>query len=205
MVHGGRRGSAAPSSHIGSIRKRLGQPFPDLPMCLSCVWYLTDVDARSGGTWVVPGSFRDTRNPFGPEDGIVRSAPIPGELQISAAAGSIFMQDTRTWHSSPMWNPSGADRVAMVVRYVPWWITTSFSSGMGSMTKVEYEALPASLQPLVRHCVAGIADEIQPEKQQQTVPYGENAALELERGDDANEKQFADRPVVIPSMYKPRL
>ncbi len=153
----------------------------------------------------MPGSFRDTRNPFGPEDGIVRSAPIPGELQVSAAAGSVFMQDTRTWHSSPMWNPSGADRVAIVVRYVPWWITTSFSSGMGSMTEAEYKALPESLQPLVRHCVDGIVDEIQPEKQQQTLSYGENAALELERGDDANEELFAQKPVVIQSMCKPQL
>ena len=44
----------------------------------------------------------------GPRDGITRSAPIPGELQIVAPAGSVFMQDTRCWHSSPMTNLTGA-------------------------------------------------------------------------------------------------
>ena len=51
MVHGGRRGKDVPAqNHSGSIRKRIGEAFPDLPMCLSCVWYLTPVDAASGGT-----------------------------------------------------------------------------------------------------------------------------------------------------------
>jgi hypothetical protein len=60
-----------------------------------------------------PGSHRDPRNPFGPADGITRSAPIPEELQVVAPAGSVFLQDTRCWHSSPLSNRSGADRVAM--------------------------------------------------------------------------------------------
>jgi hypothetical protein len=38
----------------------------------------------------------DTRNPRGPSDGITVSAPIPGEVQCSAPAGSVFIQDTRT-------------------------------------------------------------------------------------------------------------
>lgn len=66
MVHGGSRAGAPPESHMGSIRKRDGQPFPDVTMCLSCVWYLTEVSAAGGaGTWVVPGSHRSDRNPFG--------------------------------------------------------------------------------------------------------------------------------------------
>ena len=36
-------------SHAGAIR----QPFPDVCMCLSMVWYLTDTDSESGGTWIV--------------------------------------------------------------------------------------------------------------------------------------------------------
>ena len=104
MIHGGSNGEAAAEKHMGSIRKREGQAFPDICCCLSSVWYLTAVDSSSGGTYIVPGSHRDTRNPFGPHDGITRSAPIPGELQISAPAGSLFMQDTRCWHSSPMYH-----------------------------------------------------------------------------------------------------
>lgn len=75
----------------GAIR----QPFPDIPMCLSMVWYMTDVDENSGGTYCVPGSHRDTRNPRGPTDGITVTAPIPGDMQITAPAGSVYIQDSR--------------------------------------------------------------------------------------------------------------
>ena len=35
---------------------------------------------------------------------------------VCVSAGSLFMQDSRCWHSSPMHNTSGRDRVAMVCR-----------------------------------------------------------------------------------------
>ena len=84
---------ADPSSHAGAIP----QPFPDVTMALSMVWYLSDVDADSAGTWVVPYSHLDARNPRGPADNVNVQAPIAGELQVSAPAGSVFIQDTRTW------------------------------------------------------------------------------------------------------------
>ena len=57
---------------MGSIRKREGQPFPDVAMCLSCIWYLTDVSAAGGaGTRIVPGSHRSDRNPFGAKQPII--------------------------------------------------------------------------------------------------------------------------------------
>ena len=59
------------------------------------VWYMIDAGSESGGTWCVPGAHRDTRNPRGPRDGITVSAPIPGELQVEAPAGSVFIQDSR--------------------------------------------------------------------------------------------------------------
>ena len=34
----------------------VAQPFPDVCMALSTVWYLTDVGPENGSTWVVPGS-----------------------------------------------------------------------------------------------------------------------------------------------------
>ena len=80
------------------------------------VWYMIDAGPASGGTWCVPGAHRDTRNPRGPRDGITVSAPIPGELQVEAPAGSVFIQDSRmcaptirhpTVHRSPA---AGADK-----------------------------------------------------------------------------------------------
>ena len=60
---------------------------------LTMFWYLTDGNERTGATWIVPGSHRDHRNPRGPHDGMTVSAPIPGELQVVAPKGSVFMQD----------------------------------------------------------------------------------------------------------------
>jgi hypothetical protein len=40
----------------------------------------------------VPGAHRATNNPRGPADGITVSAPIPGEMQCRAPAGSVYIQ-----------------------------------------------------------------------------------------------------------------
>ena len=50
--------------NAGCIR----QPFPDVCMALTMIWYLTDGNERTGGTWIVPGSHRDHRNPRGLHD-----------------------------------------------------------------------------------------------------------------------------------------
>jgi hypothetical protein len=47
---------------------------------------------------------------------MVVSTPIPGEMQLVAPRGSVFMQDTRAWHCSAMHVPEG-ERMAMVNRY----------------------------------------------------------------------------------------
>ena len=113
-------------------------------MALSTVWYLgpEDVTPYNGGTCepspapcrlpavprcasvpidrrllagVVPCSHKDVRNPRGPDDGIDERAPIPGEFQVSAPAGSVFMQDTRLWHAGAA-NQSQHERTAIVCR-----------------------------------------------------------------------------------------
>ena len=54
-----------------------------------------------------------------------------------------------------MHNSSGADRVAMVCRYAPWWLSTQEFSGnqVGYLSVSDWEALPERLQPLLRHLV----------------------------------------------------
>jgi len=66
-------GGNDPNANAGCIRR----PFPDIPMCLVMIFYLTDTDENSGGTWIVPGSHKDRRNPRGPDDDIIVAAPIP--------------------------------------------------------------------------------------------------------------------------------
>jgi hypothetical protein len=87
-------------------------------------------------------------------------------VQVVAPAGSIFMQDTRCWHSSPMLNRSGHDRVAMVCRFAPWWLNTQEFSGnqVGYLSLEDWQSLPHKLQPLLRHlCIDDeLFDVIQP-------------------------------------------
>ena len=148
-------GRGDPGRNIGCIR----QPFPDVAMCLVMIWYLTDVDEDSGGTWVVPGSHRGPRG-------------IPGELQTRSRARRRFLGKCRlrrrqghsifriraVWHASPMHNTSGQDRIAVVNRWCPWWLAVDDYAPHGlnntvcqPLSRSEYLALPTDLQPLMRH------------------------------------------------------
>ncbi|MFL2528669.1 MAG: phytanoyl-CoA dioxygenase family protein [Candidatus Azotimanducaceae bacterium] len=158
-------GGGDPNTNVGSVR----QPFPDVTFGLTMIWYLTDVDEDSGATFVVPGSHRDPRNPRGPNDGISVGSPIPGEMQITAKAGSVFIQDSRCWHASPMHN-NGEKRIAIVNRWSPWWIAVDgYASGPESsvnqvcrpLAQREFEALPRDLKPLMRHLCPTQKDVLQ--------------------------------------------
>ena len=147
-------GGGNPNENIGFIR----QPFPDVTMCVVIIFYLNDVDEKSGGTWVIPGSHKDKRTPRGPKDNITLTAPISGEMQVRSKAGSVFIQDSRLWHSSPLHNFSNQDRVAVVSRWCPWWLSANefapksrFNIVCRPISKKEYQSLPKNLQPLMKH------------------------------------------------------
>ena len=91
-------------------------------------------------------------------DNIVLSAPIPGEFQIKSKAGSVFIQDSRLWHSAPMHNYGKKNRVAVVNRWCPWWLSidefapkSRFNNVCRPISKSEYLNLPKNLKPLMRH------------------------------------------------------
>jgi len=163
-----------PWNHCGAI----AQPFPDVCMALSTIWYLgpEDVSSYNGGTWVVPGSHKDPRNPRGPDDGIDDRAPIPGEFQISVPAGSVFIQDTRIWHSNAL-NQSDHERTAVVVRYGPWWLSGNEFGNLHSggktintyVPKDVFERFSPDVQLLYRHLAAGVEDVLQPENQRKAM------------------------------------
>ena len=156
-------------SHVGAVT----QPYPDLCLSLSTVFYLSPVDAQRGGTWAVPFSSQDTerRNPRGPADGMDDSAPIPGEQQMVAPAGSIFIQDSRCWHSTPA-NLSDAARLAVVVRYVPGWMSVEFGRNETGYPGANFARIPRDtwlrmsppVRELFRHRAEGEADALQPLK-----------------------------------------
>ena len=100
------------------------------------------------------GSHRDTRNPRGPYDDYTVSAPIAGDMQIVAPAGSVYIADSRIWHSTACHMETDELRVAGVNRWTPWWFNDTYcdhGAMSGWLTKAELEALPEALQPLLRH------------------------------------------------------
>ena len=140
----------------GAVR----QPFPNVTMGLTTIWLLSPFGPEGGGTWVVPGSHRDPRNPRGPDDGIDEFKPIPGEMQASGPAGSVLIIDSRIWHSNAA-NPSDKPRVAIVVRYVPWWVSVEFGGRNNAIVPRQvYEVFPEDVKPLYRHRVDGVENSI---------------------------------------------
>ncbi len=149
----------------GAIR----MPFPNVIMGLTALWMLSRFSAENGGTWVVPCSHLDVRNPrshLDPRnspamhDGIDPSAPIPGEIQLQGQAGSALMLDSRIWHSTAS-NPSDAPRVTVLTRYSPWWISLEFGGRNRSLVpRNVFEKFPDEVKELYRHRVAGEDDPI---------------------------------------------
>ena len=134
------------------------QPFPDLTMAVTTVWMLSPYGPDSGGTWVVPGTHRNPKNPRDPNDGIDDRAPLPGELQLQGNAGSVIVLDSRIWHSQA-YNPSSEDRVAMVVRYAPWWLSAEYGGrNRAIVPATTCAALPAAVRTLFRHRAEDVAN-----------------------------------------------
>ncbi len=156
--------NATNASHIPT-------PYPDALLHLSSIWMLTDFNDQNGGTFVVPGSHRSENNPSaGLMADIDRDAPYPTEMQVMGSAGSVLIYDSRLWHSVAA-NLSDEARVALIVRYAPWWLNLN-PSHIGKpeheMMVVEtggknyesqplkrdvYESLPEDVKPLYRHWV----------------------------------------------------
>ena len=136
------------------------QPFPDLTMALTTLWMLSPYGPDTGGTWVVPGTHRNPKNPRGPHDRIDEFGPLPGETQLQGDAGSVVVLDSRLWHSNAH-NPSSEDRVAMVVRYAPWWLSAEYGGRNQAIVPAStYAALPASVQTLFRHRAEGVPNRV---------------------------------------------
>ncbi|MCY3737870.1 MAG: phytanoyl-CoA dioxygenase family protein [Gemmatimonadaceae bacterium] len=147
-------------------------PYPDTLLHLSTIWMLTDFTPENGGTLLVPGSHRFGTNPSaGTLPGVDRDAPYPTETHAVGAAGSVLVYDSRLWHAVPP-NRSDEDRVALVVRYAPWWLNLEPArEGGAEHTAMVVETngknyaspeirpevwaeLPKAVKPLYRHWVA---------------------------------------------------
>ncbi|MBT6148784.1 MAG: phytanoyl-CoA dioxygenase [Gemmatimonadetes bacterium] len=146
-------------------------PYPDVLMHLATIWMLTDFAGENGGTLLVPGSHRSGVNPSdGMAEGVDRDSALPDEIHAEGKAGSVLLYDSRLWHAVAP-NQSDSDRVALIIRYAPWWLnleptragsdehemmvidTDGKDYNQPQVTQQAYAALPANVQPLYRHWV----------------------------------------------------
>lgn len=98
-------------------------PYPDAVMHLTTLWMLSPFTADTGGTLVVPGSHRSPTNPTA-DNGFDRYQPVPGELNATGEAGDVLLFDSRLWHATAP-NKTGEPRVALAIRFAPWWLDVS--------------------------------------------------------------------------------
>ena len=143
-------------------------PYPDAVAHLTTIWMLTPFSPETG-TLIVNGSHRNSNNPSG-ENGVPELEPYPTEIRVSGEAGSVLVMDSRLWHAiSP--NRSDHPRVALVIRYAPWWLnldvlmpgsderrrlvdeTGGNDNAVPPVPVAVFEDLPEEVKPLFRHWV----------------------------------------------------
>ena len=154
-----------------TVASHIPAPYPDAVIHLSSIFMLSRFSAENGGTLIVPGSHRLPDNPSG-ENGVDRDAPHPKEINVTGGPGDVFLYDSRLWHSVAE-NNSDQPRVAMTVRYAPWWLNlnvqreghpdhrrivveTNGKDSVNPPISVEvFDSLPAKSKPLFAHWVEG--------------------------------------------------
>lgn len=145
-------------------------PYPDVPMHVTTLWMLSPFANENGGTLIVPGSHRSPTNPTARHSGLDPQAVVPGETQATGGAGSVLVMDSRLWHATAP-NLTAEPRVALAVRYAPWWLNLAplrpesdarqqlcEATGLGEnvvppIRRDVYDRLPADVQPLYRHWI----------------------------------------------------
>jgi hypothetical protein len=144
-------------------------PYPDITMHLTTLWMLSPFSSETGGTLVVPGSHHLDNNPSG-DLGIDEDQPFQTEIHATGEAGSVLVMDSRLWHASAP-NQSDQARVALAVRYAPWWLDVKvlmpgsaeraiLEKGTGKtdnevpgLPREVFDRLPEAVQPLYGHWV----------------------------------------------------
>jgi ectoine hydroxylase-related dioxygenase (phytanoyl-CoA dioxygenase family) len=147
----------------------LRAPYPDAVMHITTLWMLSSFDEENSGTLVVPGSHRCPTNPTA-DDGPDPSAKFPAEINATGPAGSVLVMDSRLWHATAP-NQSEAPRVALAVRYAPWWLNLEVlrpesderkrmcdeigarENTVPPIRREVFEGLPTKVKPLYRHWV----------------------------------------------------
>lgn len=145
-------------------------PYPDSILHVLTMWMLTDFTEENGATIIVPGTHRQTSHPR-KGGAIDPNQPYPGEQRLLGKAGTVAVLDTRMWHAIAP-NVSNQERVAVIVRYAPWWLNldplrpgtvdraniveanNGVESPVPPLPREVFDRLPAGVKPLLSYSVA---------------------------------------------------
>jgi hypothetical protein len=146
-------------------------PYPDLVMHLTTMWMLTDFTEANGATILVPGTHRQSDHPRrGGSLGVDPTVPYPGERRLLGKAATVAVLDSRLWHAVAP-NTTDQERVAVIVRYAPWWLNldplrpgtvdredivesvNGKDSQVPALPREIFDKLPAQVKPLLRYSV----------------------------------------------------
>ena len=103
-----------------TVASNIPAPYPNIVMHLSSLIMLTEFSSSIGGTLIVPKSHLIPNNPSGKMD-VDANSIYPGEVNVTGNPGDVFFYDSRLWHSVAE-NRGDSPRVAISVRYAPWWL-----------------------------------------------------------------------------------
>ena len=136
---------------------------------VTTLWMLSPFEVENSGTLVLPGSHRCRTNPTA-VDGPDSHQRFVGEVNATGLAGSVLVMDSRLWHATSP-NRSDQPRVALAVRYAPWWLNLEVlrpgsrerrqmcdeagktDNIVPSIRPEVYDRLPADVQKLYSHWV----------------------------------------------------
>ena len=144
-------------------------PYPDCVFHLTTLWMLSSFTQENGGTLVVHGSHRANTNPTA-NTGTDGDKPVDAEINVTGQAGTVLIMDSRLWHATAK-NQTEHPRVALAVRYAPWWLNLEVlrpesderrrmvdeldktDNQVPSLPREVFEQLPENVKPLYRHWV----------------------------------------------------
>ncbi len=145
-------------------------PYPDAVFHLTTLWMISPFSEDNGGTLVVPGSHRRRSNPTHSDHDVDVGESLATEVNVAGPIGSVLLFDSRLWHSTAP-NRTDDPRVALAVRYAPWWLnlevlrpesnerrwlceqTGKNENEVPPIDRDVFAQLPDNVQPLYRHWV----------------------------------------------------
>lgn len=96
-------------------------PYPlDVIFHLTTLWMISPFTFENGGTLIHPDSHHKAANPTS-EPNKDWTQPLEGEQNATGPTGSVLILDSRMWHATAQ-NKSDQPRVAIAIRYAPWWL-----------------------------------------------------------------------------------